>query len=70
MLVKDSPQGKPKRRWIPYYKLNVDCNCPDCHVPCIVGKVLTGTDGKPVQHRYCPNCTFSLKVPLPASEAK
>ena len=59
-----------KRRWLPWYKLPTIPLCPHCKTVCLVGKTLTGTDGKPVQHRYCETCTYSVKVPIAASEAK
>ena len=59
-----------KRRWIPWYQLPVLPICPNCRLVCLVGKTVTGSDGKAVQHRYCRRCSFSLKVPIAASEAK
>jgi hypothetical protein len=59
-----------KRRWIPWYRLPTVPICPHCNAVCLVGKTITGNDGKVVQHRYCEHCTFSIKVALSTSEIK
>lgn len=67
MLTAEKPESsqqnhpKPKRAWVPWYRLPVLPLCEDCGVPCIVGSSPT-VDGRKTQHRYCPCCKKPFKT--------
>jgi len=53
---------RPKRAWRPWWMLPVDQQpiCPRCGVACIATSSPT-VDGRKVQHRKCPKCSYTCK---------